>query len=108
MNVRREMNELKNLFFFGIVSISIMLFCVVNEVDAKKGQNVIERGLVSDNEIYSREILKEHKKYSKEEINVKRFNGDTLAYVTPWYQSNYYFTYILLKFHYNFYIFHEK
>ncbi|KAL5015362.1 hypothetical protein ScPMuIL_009632 [Solemya velum] len=51
-------------------------------------QNVIGRGLVQE-DAKSKDILKEHKAYCDREREVKVFQGDTLAYVTPWNNHGY-------------------
>lgn len=52
------------------------------------GQSVIARGLVTEN-AKAKDITKEHKAYCDVEREVKQFQGETLAYVTPWNSHGY-------------------
>lgn len=51
-------------------------------------KNVIDRGLVTEN-VKSKDITKEHRSYCDTEREIKQFDGDTLAYVTPWNNHGY-------------------
>ncbi len=45
-------------------------------------ENVLQRGLVTE-AVKVKDILKEHKAYCDVEREIKQFQGETLAYVTP-------------------------
>ncbi|CAL1533105.1 unnamed protein product [Lymnaea stagnalis] len=51
-------------------------------------KNVVDRGLVTINPTI-REILREHSQYFDRDREVKNFEGETLAYVTPWNNHGY-------------------
>ena len=53
-------------------------------------ESVLKRGLVSENIKY-KDVLKEYKAYCETEREIKHFNGQTLAYVTPVSKNNHAF-----------------
>lgn len=60
-----------------------------NEVKVELPEStVIERGLLNENVTFD-EIAKNHMLYSKRHKNERRFDGDVLAYVTPWNSHGY-------------------
>ncbi|XP_062507525.1 chitinase domain-containing protein 1-like isoform X2 [Corticium candelabrum] len=55
---------------------------IISEVTLAK-KSVIERKLVTDKAKY-KDILNEYQRYFEDGTNIRNFNGELLAYVTPW------------------------
>jgi hypothetical protein len=60
-----------------------LLFAVIAHVGAMQGVERSALGLVSKKLNWKTSIMNEHDKHSHD-IEQRRFNGEILAYVTPW------------------------
>lgn len=93
----------RNPYGFKVFLLLMLTFslasCTLSQSDKKKGSkkktkielavaNVEERGLVQER-FKSKDIIQNHASYCDTEREVKRFSGETLAYVTPWNNRGY-------------------